>query len=301
MILTSTDSIELVTTAATTIKIQYTCSWVDNAFAPSGTAGEITTATDTAIVAAPGGGVQRLVNLITLVNADTTYAQTITLQKDVSATEYAVSATITLMPGESVVFGPGMVPALTDANGVQKIDGTFAMHDHAIMSPVGFGTTGVASTRATADDAMICVYVGKARCPLRTFWVCFNVTTAYVAGGWCEVAVGTGPLVVNGNMTVTPRGYADIAAIANATGRKYVAVTLTAGQAVNAGDDVWVMIGNDSTGGTALVVRALSVADDLQVGVLGDATIRPSTSIGTGTVYTLAGAAVLAPWIAAIC
>lgn len=43
-------------------------------------------------------------------------------------------------------------------------------------------------------------------------------------------------------------------------------VSVSAGQAINEGDDLWVMYGNTAT--TVAVLRAQSIADDLMGGIL---------------------------------
>lgn len=96
----STDSLELVTSAAGSI--DYTVTW-SNVTAtalttPGTTKGNITGATTTPILAAPSASNWRYVRVVTLYNASTTVANTLTLQVDVSATKRRVGR-VTLEPG----------------------------------------------------------------------------------------------------------------------------------------------------------------------------------------------------------
>jgi hypothetical protein len=58
------------------------------------------------------------------------------------------------------------------------------------------------------------------------------------------------------------------------------------------------VIGNQAT--TAGVVRAQSIADDLQVGVQGTATARPSTVVGSATSFAIESATTLGAWAALV-
>ena len=83
-ILESTDGIEVVTTTAATI--DYTASFADHtssAFTPSKSAGQITSATTTTVVAAPAASTQRQLKQLTLRNIGTA-SNTLTVQRDVS-------------------------------------------------------------------------------------------------------------------------------------------------------------------------------------------------------------------------
>ena len=99
-ILETTDSLEVVTT--TTAAIDYTASWADHtstAFVPGKSAGQITTATTTTVVAAPAASTQRQLKELVLKNTSTTASNTITVQRDVSATNRTMFS-FTLAPNE---------------------------------------------------------------------------------------------------------------------------------------------------------------------------------------------------------
>jgi hypothetical protein len=104
LILESTDALEVVTT--TTAGIDYGCSWTDNtatAFTPGKSAGAISTAATTTVVAAPAGSTQRSVQNCMLRNTSSTASNSLTLQRDVSAADRTLYS-VTLAPGEAVVF-----------------------------------------------------------------------------------------------------------------------------------------------------------------------------------------------------
>jgi hypothetical protein len=115
---------------------------------------------------------------------------------------------------------------------------------------------------------------------------------------WGEVAIAKGAINVGGNPTLTVVGYADVSASFNSTGQKSTTVNVSAGQSISAGDDLWVIIGNAAT--TAAVMRAASIADDIQVGLQASVASRPSTIVGTPTAYTIEGATTLPAWVALI-
>jgi hypothetical protein len=103
----TTESIEVATSAA--ISTDYVVSWVDNtasAFTPGGGHGNISTATTTTIVAAPGAATQRGIKQLAIHNRSTTTAQGVTVKKDVSATEYVIIRA-TLQPGDALIYAGG--------------------------------------------------------------------------------------------------------------------------------------------------------------------------------------------------
>lgn len=100
----STDSLEV--TTSTAAAIDYDCNWTDNtttAFTPSKSAGQISSATTTTVVAAPSASTQRNVMNCTFRNSSTTTANVLTLQRDVSATNRTLYSA-SLAPGEMLAF-----------------------------------------------------------------------------------------------------------------------------------------------------------------------------------------------------
>jgi hypothetical protein len=100
----TTHSLEITTSAA--VSMHWNTAWVDataSAFTPGSNQGTISTATTTAIVAAPSPSTQRGVKFISVYNNGVSSPQTVTVKKDVSATEYTLFKT-TILPGESLQY-----------------------------------------------------------------------------------------------------------------------------------------------------------------------------------------------------
>ena len=116
----TTKSIDL--TTSSTADIDYAVSWVDmttTAFTPGDGHGTINTATTTVIVAAPGASTQRGVKSISVFNRHVTTANTVTVKKDVSATEYCLFKA-TLSAGESLQWTDGGEWGVFDLSGRRK-------------------------------------------------------------------------------------------------------------------------------------------------------------------------------------
>lgn len=113
----TTKSLELVTT--TTAGIDYSISYADHtssAFTPGNTVGKITTATTTTILSAPGASTQRQIKNATIRNISATTSNTVTLQMDVSATNYELFKRV-LGPGESLEFDANESVSVYDSTG----------------------------------------------------------------------------------------------------------------------------------------------------------------------------------------
>lgn len=112
---TVNDSLELVTGVA--VDTDYAVTYVDttaDAHTPGSTQGTISTATTSTIVAAPAADTSRGIKLLTVGNRGAA-PQALTLQKDVSTTNYQLFACV-LQPGETLVYTP---------------EGGFLIHDRA--------------------------------------------------------------------------------------------------------------------------------------------------------------------------
>ena len=121
LLMASTDSLELVTTSAA--NIDYTVSYADHTtstFTPGAAQGTIASATTTTIVSAPAASTQRQIKLITILNRHATTAQGITLQKDVSATDYQLTASVTLATGERMIVDDYGQMKIYDATGAER-------------------------------------------------------------------------------------------------------------------------------------------------------------------------------------
>jgi hypothetical protein len=104
----TTHSLELETSSASST--DWTCSYVDmdaSATTPASAQGNVASATTTTIAAAPAASTQRQIKHISIRNKGTA-AQTLTIKKDVSATEYTVfKATLAIGEGAEYTDGKG--------------------------------------------------------------------------------------------------------------------------------------------------------------------------------------------------
>jgi len=117
----TTHSLELVTSS--TASTDWSVGWVDlddNSLVTSGSdQGNVASATDTAIVAAPSSGQQRKVQFISACNKSSSTSNTYEINKDVSGTEYRL-VSATLQPGEKLQYVDGSGFAVLDQNGRVK-------------------------------------------------------------------------------------------------------------------------------------------------------------------------------------
>lgn len=100
----TTHTLELVSSSVSSM--DYVISWTDittTTFTPGSTEGNIASATTTVILAAPAASTTRQIKMLSIANKGTV-AQTITLQKDVSATNYEILPSITLAVNESLQY-----------------------------------------------------------------------------------------------------------------------------------------------------------------------------------------------------
>lgn len=101
----TTETLELATSAAA--DLDYSISYSDittTTFNPSTNEGKITTATTTVILSAPAASTQRQVKLITISNRHASASNTILVKKDISTTEYYLTPSVTLLPGETLQY-----------------------------------------------------------------------------------------------------------------------------------------------------------------------------------------------------
>lgn len=187
---------------------------------------------------------------------------------------------------------------IRNQQGIEKTSPSVSTAASSVMLPVFYSTAGLVSVKAITTTNTFAIYVGKAPRSLTSVSLRARVTTAVAGITWAEVGIAKGAVVVGGNPTLVPVGFADVSGTWNSTGQKTTTINVSAGQTIAEGDDLWVLIGNQAT--TALQVRAFSIADDIQVGVQASAVTRPSTTIGTGVSYTIESASTLGAWLALV-
>lgn len=282
----TTHTLELVTSSGA--DVEYTIDYHDMvtspAFTPGSTQGTITTATDTTVLTAPAVSTYRRVVRASFRNIDASLSNTVTVQKDVSGTEYRV-VTATLAAGEVLSYEEGAGWYVMDSTGRHKHrDFVIAPVPAASVPPTWTNATPTATRTITTTNTMW-TYIGKAPTTISTSAVMhYRITTAMATITWGEIAIATGTPAPGSNPSLTVKGYADVSAIANSTGIKRTTINMSSGQTINEGDDVWVGLGNQAT--TAAVVRA-GGADDLESGCSASGAQRPSLIVGTPTAFTV--------------
>jgi hypothetical protein len=284
LLVDNTESLEIVTSSA--VQIEVTVSFVD---LPSGLGGgtpvTIAAAGTTTIVAAPASGT-RQVRQISVRNTDASSPINVTLQKDVSGTNYPIMALSTIRAGESLVFEERVVPwAIKDAQGRERTDDVGISESGPVAKQGYFATANITTARTFTSPLSIAAYLGRCTRRLTSVTGCFRVTTGAAGVTWAEVAIATGAPVLAGNPTLTVRGFTDIAASITGTGIMRIVITVQSG-AIPRGSDIWLMVGQNATV-TQAQIRCSSYDDQLQMGQSCRAASRPSVILNTPTAFTV--------------
>lgn len=290
-------ALKVVTTSAATLAVY--ASYQDHGRSHAqrlSTSSTINSATTTTFLSAPTAYATRTVDLFTIANTHASLSNTITVQHyDGSTTTIIWSGTLAagerlaIVDGTATVFNTAGIPKSAPLNSPN--------YSSVLMSPF-FSTANLTSVRSLTSTNTYAVYVGKAPRSITSATVRSRVTTGAATITWAEIALATGSINVGGNPTLTVRGWTDVSGTFNSTGQKSTSVSVSAGQAINEGDDLWVLIGNNAT--TVAVLRAASIADDLQVGTAAFLATRPSSNVGSGQAYTIETATELSPWVAVV-
>lgn len=117
ILLTSTnDTLELKTSSAA--DIDYQVNWVDviasTSATPGSSQGKINSATSTTITAAPASSTSRQIKSIYIRNRHASTANTVSVNKDVSATEYIITTDAVLQAGETLTYEDGVGWSIND-------------------------------------------------------------------------------------------------------------------------------------------------------------------------------------------
>lgn len=143
----TTKTVELLTSAA--VSVDYSVSYVDNTtstFVPGETAGNVSTATTTTILSAPGASTQRQVKWVSVRNRSAASSQTVTLILDVSGTEYRLTSAVALEGGESLLLTAEGRVIVYLASGIVKGEATYVCNgDGACINNPNYVTTYVIS------------------------------------------------------------------------------------------------------------------------------------------------------------
>ncbi len=256
----------------------------------------IASATTTTVVSGSADARARRLRDVIVTNADASLSDGVTIGYHDGSTLFTLWKG-TLAPGESVrvaddgvvVFNSSGVPKAAPVSGVPQ--------SSVLVSPL-FATANLSGTRSITSTNTYAVYLGRAPRALTSLSLRYRVTTGAATITWAELAIAKGAVNIGGGPTLTVVGYADVSGVVTGTGQFTTAVNVSAGQTINEGDDVWALYGNNAS--TVTVLRAQSIADDLQAGVFAYLSTRPSTNVGNAQAYNVDGAGSTAPWIVGV-
>jgi hypothetical protein len=267
----------------------FVADWADltvSAITPGAANGTLNGVTPVTIVVAPAGSTYRQVKGLSIFNNDTGPVMVTVEVLDTAAQRTVIR--VTLEAKEQLFFEQGAGWTTLNAAGAPKTGGIVVRTAQLMKSP---GTDAANLTAALTITTANTFYLYMGVCPRASSSILmrYRVSTAAVTVVWAETAVYRGTPVVGGNPALTLLGYADVAAVVTSLGQKSTTIALSI--QAQAGDDLWLAIGNQAT--TPMQIRA-SLADDLQAGYLASGAFRPSTAGNHSP--TLAGATVALPW-----
>jgi len=273
----TTDNLEVILTAAiTTNQLPFIVAYNDttsSAVTPTKNTGTTNSTTAVNLVAAPSSSHQRLVRYISIYNADTVTAEVTVRFNDNSSIRKIL--VVSLLPNESLQYTYEVGWKAYDSTGAEKVTG-FYLIPGAVRSLEFYSAANITTVQALTNTNAFCLYIGRSERSYSSIMIQLRTTTALTATVvWSELAIYKGTPSIGSATTITRLGYTDTSNIWNqSTGTKTTTVSLTG---CNAGDDLWVVLSN-STSGTVTSMRA-GLADDLGTGVFMTKTnTRPSTS-----------------------
>lgn len=166
------------------------------------------------------------------------------------------------------------------------------MAPQTLVFQPGANLVSLATVTAFASGTCQVLYLGRFDKPPTSMDVIVNITTAYVAGTWAEVAIYYGaPASGAAPASLTRAGNGtNAAAVFNATGIKKVTMALSG---IPPESELWLVIG--SSGGTQFQTRGC-LADEIQSGRFCTVAARPTTSATINPV--IGGAAAVPAWSA---
>jgi len=139
----TTESLQMTTSTAAGLDISVSYSDITTTtFNPSSNELKISSATTTAILAAPAASTQRQVKLITVSNRDSSLSDAIVIQKLISGTAYNLTPTFTLLVGETLQYVDSAGWIYYSATGTIKSQQTAAGSNNAIQFNSGGIVTG---------------------------------------------------------------------------------------------------------------------------------------------------------------
>jgi hypothetical protein len=297
VILTSpSQAVRVITSGATNVTVYAT--YVDRgvSIVPGVTDASISSATTTSVLSGSSTYPAREVTSIHIANTDASASQTITLEYYNGSAARQVWKGV-VGPGERVRYDAyGIV--LFNSSGVPKTAPVVGPNYSSVLACPLFATANLTGVRSITSTNTYAVYLGRSPRNLTSVNLRYRVTTGAATITWAELAVAKGSVSIGAGPTLTVVGYADVSGTVTGTGQFTTAVNVSSGQSIVEGDDLWALYGNNAS--TVTVLRAQSIADDLQSGVFAYLSTRPSTNVGNAQAYTIDGATSIAPWIVAV-
>lgn len=275
----------------TTASCDYLVCYADHTtttFTANTSQGNIASITNTAILIAPAAATQREILFISVRNKAAGNT-TVIFKKNTSTTEYHITSPVSLRSGEAIIYTPqtGFVPH--HANGIPYWIESVGFPVPSQQLTGLFSTNGWASTKSIANNTIDAYYIGRAPFSVDAVKVRFNVATAATGTmSWAECAIAKGAPVFNGDATLVPLGYANIASQVAGAGMYTIVVPITQPNYVTEYDDLWVLFG--ASYGTALpTYRAPSIGDNVQAGFFQTraSAAQTSTTLGSSLAFTL--------------
>lgn len=269
--------IELVTGSA--LSTDYTVHYADHTSSgvlSGNNVGNVATATTTTIVSAPASSTTRQIFLITVKNKHASSTQTVRLQLDNGGTDYYVSPTVSLLPGETLHYTRGRC-FVAGTRGEKKATILGKVMANFLATYAWVAST--SGSHSHTSGTTYAQYIGKAyKSGSSSVQVRYNVATALNGSvTWGEIAIAKGPPLWMKFPTLRVIGYADVTAIANSTGRKTTQINLSSGETISEGDDLWFLGGSQAS--TPMVIRscANTATDGVDQGWHVSQSVRPST------------------------
>ena len=277
----TTHSLELQTSSASST--DWTCSYVDmsaSATTPDSAQGNVSSITTTTIAAAPAASTQRQIKHISIRNKNTT-AQTVTIKKDVSGTEYTVF-TATLASGEGAEY--------TDGKGWTCFDGQ------------GRGKTMEPDTTSQTGSRPRSIYKVGTAAEGTAYWYGFWKDTGY-PGAWAPGTPGLNGRATDG-MAAADVGCLELWTPSGALYMEQSVVCVTATCFPVMFDVLWVNTGivvttttaqaittptlparddNGTTNGEGCMIGLIWTAASTNAAAISNSTVTYTNSAGTGS------------------
>lgn len=225
--------------------------------------------TPVSIIASPNNNEQNQLKFCSLFNKDTS-GNTVTVHfNDGSNKRVIFSAS--LQPGDSVQYSPNNGWQTYNFNGLLKVAG-MSQNPASVRMLEYFNAINATTVLTVASATNYAFYLGKADRAYNQVTIQWQVTTALGATiTYADVAIYKGTPLIGSGFTGTLCGWREASgATQSGYGSTGVKTTPIITSGITAGDDIWVVFANQ-TSGTNAVIRA-GLVDDIGAGFIQTAT-----------------------------